>query len=398
MIPTGIAPRAVNSSSATATRAYQGRSIGVVTGWSWAVNASLRGDWGGMGDDAEDAGAGDARHGSSVLPAAYWRPSSSPFPEVVAQAMRTPSSPWPSLGLNLPYVEGSMDGATPRWPDIAAMAQAAEDAGFDAVWVSDHVGFGDPDTGWSGAWESWTLLSALAVATQRVRLGTYVTAVPYRNPALLAKMAETLDEVSGGRVILALGAGWNEPEFSGLRLPMGAALRPVRGWAADHHVHAPDRARGPRWSRRLGARGPGPAAGSAPGRPARDGWRCGAADAPPGRRARRRVERRDAHARGSGADAGRARGRLRGRWSRPIDDQALGGGDGGDRGAGRPRRRSRCSRVLGRAAPGLAAEIAAGLRRYRDLGMDHVQVQLRPNRVESVRAFGPVIEALRADG
>ena len=47
-----------------------------------------------------------------------------------------------------------MDGATPRWPDIAAMARAAEVAGFDAVWVSDHVGFGDPDTGWSGAWES----------------------------------------------------------------------------------------------------------------------------------------------------------------------------------------------------------------------------------------------------
>jgi alkanesulfonate monooxygenase SsuD/methylene tetrahydromethanopterin reductase-like flavin-dependent oxidoreductase (luciferase family) len=133
--------------------------------------------------------------------------------------MRTPPPPWPSLGLNLPYVEGSMDGATPRWPDVEAMARAAEDVGFDAVWVSDHVGFGDPDTGWSGAWESWTLLSALAVATDRVRLGSYVTAVPYRNPALLAKMAETLDEVSGGRVILALGAGWNEPEFTAYGFP-----------------------------------------------------------------------------------------------------------------------------------------------------------------------------------
>jgi probable F420-dependent oxidoreductase len=99
------------------------------------------------------------------------------------------------------------------------MARAAEEVGFDAVWVSDHVGFGDPDTGWSGAWESWTLLSALAIATSRVRLGTYVTAVPYRNPALLAKMAETLDEVSGGRVILGLGAGWNEPEFSAYGFP-----------------------------------------------------------------------------------------------------------------------------------------------------------------------------------
>src|SRR5687768_11986473 len=106
------------------------------------------------------------------------------------------------LGLNLPYVEGSMDGRTPRWQDIRAMALAAEAVGFDALWVSDHVGFGDPAGEWSGAWESWTLLSALAASTRRVTLGTYVLAAPFRNPALLAKMAETLGEVSGGRVIL----------------------------------------------------------------------------------------------------------------------------------------------------------------------------------------------------
>ncbi len=123
------------------------------------------------------------------------------------------------LGLNLPYVEGSLDGRTPRWTDVRAMAQAAESMGFDAVWVSDHVGFGDPEGDWRGAWESWTLLAAVAASTSRVALGTYVLAVPFRNPALLAKMAETLDEVSGGRVILGLGAGWNEPEFSSYGVP-----------------------------------------------------------------------------------------------------------------------------------------------------------------------------------
>jgi len=94
------------------------------------------------------------------------------------------------IGLNLPYVEGQAGGATPRWGDILAMAQAAEELGFDEVWVSDHVGFRADDGTWRGAWDSWTLLSALAVATPRLGLGTYVSCAAFRNPALLAKMAQ----------------------------------------------------------------------------------------------------------------------------------------------------------------------------------------------------------------
>ncbi|MEA2519517.1 MAG: hypothetical protein QOF49_1597, partial [Chloroflexota bacterium] len=127
------------------------------------------------------------------------------------------------LGLNLPYTEDQLDGATPGWSDVRDMALAAEAAGFDAVWISDHVGFGDPTSdapgAWRGAWECWTLLSALASVTTRVELGTYVLCTPFRNPALLAKMAETLDEVSGGRVVLGLGAGWNESEFVSYGFP-----------------------------------------------------------------------------------------------------------------------------------------------------------------------------------
>lgn len=129
------------------------------------------------------------------------------------------------LGLNLPYAEGAMDGKTPRWADVLAMAQAAESIGFEAVWISDHVGFGDPAGEWAGAWESWTLLSALAASTRRVALGPYVLAVPLRNPALLAKMAETLDEVSGGRLVLGVGAGWNEPEFTSYGVPFEDRFR-----------------------------------------------------------------------------------------------------------------------------------------------------------------------------
>jgi probable F420-dependent oxidoreductase len=306
-----------------------------------------------------------------------------------------PLPPRPSLGLNLPYVEGSMDGATPRWPDILAMARAAEAVGFDALWVSDHVGFGDPDAGWSGAWESWTLLSALAAATERARLGTYVTAVPYRNPALLAKMAETLDEVSGGRVILGLGAGWNEPEFraygfpfdrrfdrfeDGLRI-ITAMLRTGR---ADHEGRL-ERAHGAL----VRPRGPRPGGlpvmvGAAAPRMLRlaaelaDEWNAGmrtpAALAP-------MTAALDEACAATGRDPASIRRSAEamvepGVAAQPDDDpEARGSWDNPLRGS--------------------PEQIAAGLRRYAALGMDHVQVQLRPNRVEGVLAFRPVVEALR---
>jgi len=86
------------------------------------------------------------------------------------------------------------------------MACRIEDAAFDSIWVYDHFLYRWPGRPTDGIWESWTVLSALAQATQRVQLGTLVSCTPFRNPAVLAKMATTLDEVSGGRVILGLGA------------------------------------------------------------------------------------------------------------------------------------------------------------------------------------------------
>ena len=198
------------------------------------------------------------------------------------------------LGLNLPYVEGSMDGRTPRWADVLAMARTAESVGFDALWVSDHVGFGDPDGEWRGAWESWTLLSALAASTSRVTLGPYVLAVPFRNPALLAKMAETLDEVSGGRLILGLGAGWNEPEFTSYDVPFDDrfdrfedSLRIVTDMLRTRAV---DARRACRASALGTTRTPRPATVRA----ARDGRSERTEDAPADRGARRSLERRSA--------------------------------------------------------------------------------------------------------
>jgi alkanesulfonate monooxygenase SsuD/methylene tetrahydromethanopterin reductase-like flavin-dependent oxidoreductase (luciferase family) len=123
--------------------------------------------------------------------------------------------PTPKLGIILPEGEGDLDGRTPRWSDYVAMARLTEEAGFDSLWFVDHLIYRNDASGRppQGAWECWSVLAALAAATSWVELGSLVTATSFRNPALLAKMADTIDEISGGRLILGLGAGWNEVEY-----------------------------------------------------------------------------------------------------------------------------------------------------------------------------------------
>ena len=110
-------------------------------------------------------------------------------------------------------------GQAASYADIRDMACRVEDAGFDSIWVYDHFFLRWPERPTVATWEGWTTLSALAQATTRVQLGTMVLCVPFRNPAIVAKMASTLDEISGGRLILGLGAGWHEPEFTATGAP-----------------------------------------------------------------------------------------------------------------------------------------------------------------------------------
>jgi probable F420-dependent oxidoreductase len=126
---------------------------------------------------------------------------------------------------------------------IRAIAQQAEADGFDSIWIADHLMYRDPDAPTRGIWECWTVLAALAEATQRVEIGPLVLCNSFRNPAILAKMATTLDEVSGGRLILGVGAGWNEPEYQAFGLPFDhrvsrfeEALQILRPLLRDGHV------------------------------------------------------------------------------------------------------------------------------------------------------------------
>ena len=118
------------------------------------------------------------------------------------------------LGIQLPEVEREV-----RWPEYAAMAQAAESVGFDSIWVGDHLlyrGDGHPER---APWEAFTLLSSLAAVTERVQLGPLVACAGFHPPAIIAKMASTVDEISGGRFVLGLGAGWNRTEFDAFGIP-----------------------------------------------------------------------------------------------------------------------------------------------------------------------------------
>jgi len=118
------------------------------------------------------------------------------------------------VGVQLPEVERLV-----RWPEYVAMARAAEKVGFDSIWIGDHLlyrGDGRPER---GPWDAWTLLAGLAGVTERVAIGPLVACTAFRRPGLLARAAATVDELSGGRLVLALGAGWNEPEYHAFGIP-----------------------------------------------------------------------------------------------------------------------------------------------------------------------------------
>jgi alkanesulfonate monooxygenase SsuD/methylene tetrahydromethanopterin reductase-like flavin-dependent oxidoreductase (luciferase family) len=118
------------------------------------------------------------------------------------------------VGVQLPEVERVV-----RWPELRDMARTAEAIGLDSIWVGEHLLYRYADRPSDGPWEAWTTMAALAAVTERLQIGPLVACAAFHNPAVLAKQAAALDEISDRRLILGLGAGWNETEFRAFGIP-----------------------------------------------------------------------------------------------------------------------------------------------------------------------------------
>jgi probable F420-dependent oxidoreductase len=289
-----------------------------------------------------------------------------------------------------------LGGATAGWRDLLDLAQRAEDLGFDSLWVPDHFLLGsDDDSEPIGGWECWSLLAALAATTMRVELGPLVSCTGYRNPALLAKMASTVDEISGGRLVLGLGAGWAESEFRAFGFPFDnrvgrfeeaiqiicPLLREERVDFAGTYYQARDcelRPLGPRPHGppiMIGAAGP-----HMLGLTARyaDAWNADFGSSPESIRTLNDTV--DAACREARRDPTTLE-----RSASVLVDVA---------GHARPGDNRVADARAGQALSGSTEELATALRAYADAGIGHVQVWLDPSTVAGVETFAPVLALL----
>jgi alkanesulfonate monooxygenase SsuD/methylene tetrahydromethanopterin reductase-like flavin-dependent oxidoreductase (luciferase family) len=301
------------------------------------------------------------------------------------------------VGVELPIAVDKGRHGTPRWSDISRMARHAEDIGFDSVWIEDHLLFRHEGRTAQGVWEGWALLAAVAAVTSRVEIGPLVSCMSFRNPAHLAKLADTIDEISGGRLILGLGAGWHEAEYRAFGFPFDhrvsrfeEALRIVHALLRDGRVDFAGRYHEARECE-LRPRGPRP--GGPPILIGSIGTRMLALLA-------RYADLWNAyftHTRNHPAGVA------------PLRDRV----DAACREAGRdPATLGRTAAVLVDMAPGRRTSptlpphwafaplsgpperLAEEIRAYATEGIGHVQLWLEPNTLESLEAFAPVLDRL----
>ncbi len=300
------------------------------------------------------------------------------------------------VGIQLPEVEREV-----RWPEVLDMARAAEGIGLDGLWVGDHLLYRFADGSTRGPWEAWTLMAALAAATSRISIGPLVACLAFHNPAVLAKQADTLDELSGGRFVLGVGAGWNETEFRAFGIPFDRRIaRFEEAWTIvttllrdgaidfDGQYHSARDCE-------LVPRGPTPGGppilvGSSGDRmlritmPLADGWNAWYADTGnrPGGVAplRAKVDAACAEAGRSPESVSRSVAvlvRFPGGTGRQMGDTS--------------------ERMAVHPLEGKPAEIADGLRAYADAGIAEVQLVLDPITRDSISAIEPVLRQLDDD-
>lgn len=118
------------------------------------------------------------------------------------------------VGVQLPEVERVV-----RRDELRAIARAVEECGFDSIWVGDHLLYRGDGRAERGPWDCWATLAWLAGVTERVELGPLVACTAFHPPGILARQAAAVDELSGGRLVVALGAGWNDAEFRAFGIP-----------------------------------------------------------------------------------------------------------------------------------------------------------------------------------
>jgi len=305
---------------------------------------------------------------------------------------RRPGRPL-GVGVQLPEVERVV-----RWPEVRAIARTAEQAGFDSIWLGDHLLYRYADGSTRGPWEAWTTLAALAEATERVTIGPLFAAMGFHAPFMLAKQAATVDEISGGRLVLGIGAGWNETEFAALGAPFDhriarfeEAFTIVRTLLAEgridfqgtYHVARdaellprPPRPGGPPIL--VGSSGPRMLAATLPYADSWNAWYADTGNAPAGVPALREVV--DGAARAAGRDPGAIERTVAVLVRMP-------GGTGREMGDMDERQQ-----VV--PLEGSSETIAEGLRGYAREGIGHVQLVVDPITEASVAGLAPMLELL----
>jgi alkanesulfonate monooxygenase SsuD/methylene tetrahydromethanopterin reductase-like flavin-dependent oxidoreductase (luciferase family) len=297
------------------------------------------------------------------------------------------------LGAVMPLMQNGPDRFVPGWASLREQARSAEEIGFDTIWTPDELLWrGDDDGPPHGVWEGIAMAGAVAAVTSEAKVGTWVMSALHRNPAIIAKAAETLDEISGGRFTFGLGAGHEWPGqahafglpedriFARFEEALEIIIPLIRAGHVDYEgtFHAahdlPQQPRGPRaGSMPILIGGNGPKGQRAAVRHA-DVYSCYIEQRPVVEEVAPRLESLEAICAELGRDPASI-GRSVGVSVRPLEPAGARAG----------------------ALTGSAEEIADAIRTFREAGFTQVELMYHPGTMEALEALAPVVEAINAD-